>query len=259
MKNHIEPPNPLTNEEAANLKKSFSFWYHRIYLGNGMFTIDSPAYHEAVWDKLIKTLPKDLRGASVLDIGCNAGYFSIQLKLQNAGRVLGIEAWEDYFKQAEICKKIWGLDIEYRFLDAHQIGSIKERFDLVIFAGLLYHLKNPLAVLELAGGICDDAILVETEIIPEDSRNCIFVGQGRYGEIRVQECHKGFMKFIEADELNGDGSNWWVPDTECVMGMLRTAGFKHFSAPLYLTERRLVLAASKKSESIVKLGAINSQ
>ena len=64
------------------------------------------------------------------------------------------------------------------------------------------------------------------------------------------------MKLIETDELDGDGSNWWVPDAECVMGMLRIAGFTQFSTPIYQTPNRLVLAASKHRESCLDLAAI---
>ncbi|MBI5033446.1 MAG: DUF1698 domain-containing protein [Chloroflexi bacterium] len=252
-----EPPNALSREETLSLIRSFPFWYHRIYVGNGIYTLDNPALHEVVWQKLCPSLPRALDGMSVLDVGCNAGFFSIQLKLLGAGKVVGIESWEDYYKQAEWCKKIWNVDIDYRLQDAHSLDTMQEKFDLVIFAGVLYHLKNPLQVLEQMGRLCEDTIWVETEIIPEDPRNCLYVGQGTYKGIRVTACHKGFMKFIEGDELNGDPSNWWVPDTECVIGMLRTAGFKYFSAPVYVMERRLILIASKKSDSRFNLRALD--
>lgn len=253
----IEPPNAPRREDAIALVKSFPFWYHRIYLGHGVYTMDGgPAYHESVWERAKLAFPSDLKGASVLDVGCNAGYFSIQLKLRGAGQVVGIESWEDFYNQAELCRHIWNLDIEYRHTDAHQIDVIQQKFDLVVFAAILYHLKNPLYVLEQIGRVCEDAILVESEILPEAPGNCVYVRQGPFGQIAVTPCHRGMMKFIEAEELNGDVTNWWVPDTECVMGMLRTAGFKYFSAPIYMAETRVLLLASKKSHSILDLQAL---
>lgn len=56
--------------------------------------------------------------------------------------------------------------------------------------------------------------------------------------------------------MNGDGSNWWVPDTECVKGMLRVAGFTRFSSPLYMEENRLLLVASKKLVSALNLSLL---
>lgn len=255
----LEPPARYSREELLAQVRAFPFWYQRIYLGQGIYTMDNngaPAYHEHVWRRLEPTLPTNLNNASVLDVGCNAGYFAIQSKLRGAGRVVGIEFIEEFVRQAELCRQVWNLEIEYRQLGADQVSSLNEQFDLVIFTGILYHLKNPLQALEDAGKICRDAIMVETEVISEDPRNTVYVRHGPYGKAGVTARHNGFMKFIEKDELNGDGSNWWVPDTECVRAMLRTAGFKYFSDPVYMTESRLVLVASKKSDSILNLRAL---
>jgi len=163
---------------------------------------------------------------------------------------------EHFLKQAAACARIWNLDIDYRMMDAHRVADTREAFDLVVFAGVLYHLKNPLQVIEDVGQICRDAVLVESEVIADDPRNCVYVRQGPPGNVAVRPCQKGIMKFIERDELNGDGSNWWVPDAECVLGMLRTAGFKHFSVPIYLTKNRLLVAASKSEHSLLDLTAL---
>jgi tRNA (mo5U34)-methyltransferase len=251
-----EPANPPSQEALTALIHSFAWWYHRIYLGRGVYTLDRPTLADEVWHRLKTTLPDHLQNASVLDIGCNAGYFAILLKLRGAGRVLGLEPWEEYFKQAEACLRVWDLDIEYRQTDAHRLDEIQEAFDIVVFTGVLYHLKNPLGVLEEVGRVCRDAVIVETEVIPEDPRNVIYVRQGPRGQVRVTACHKGMMKFIERDELNNDGSNWWVPDTECVLAMLRTAGFEYFSRPVYITPNRLTLIASKQQQSILDLQAL---
>jgi tRNA (mo5U34)-methyltransferase len=189
-------------------------------------------------------------------VGCNAGYFALQTKWRNAGRVVGIEPIDDYLRQARFCSQIWGQDIEYRQLDAHQLDQIHEPFDLVIFTGILYHLKNPLQVLEEAGRLCRDAILIETEVLAPDADNRVFARMGPRMQMKLTECRRGMMKFVERDEVNGDGSNWWIPDTECVMGMLRTAGFTHFSLPYYLGGTRLLLAASKTANSVLNLAAL---
>jgi hypothetical protein len=101
--------------------------------------------------------------------------------------------------------------------------------------------------------MCTDAILLETECIPDDPRNCIVVRQGV--PAMPQPTHRGVMKFLETTELNGDPTNWWVPDLECVRGMLRTAGFVHISRPVVLHETRLLLVASRKQDSILDLEA----
>ncbi len=250
----IEPPNAPGREKTLAIVHSFAFWYHRIYLGNGIYTLEpGPSFPEIVWHKFCPAFPDNLQGASILDIGCNAGYFSIQAKLRGAGRVVGLESISDYLKQAEICREIWGVDIEYMALDAHQLDTLNEQFDIVIFTGILYHLKNPLQVLENVGLVCRDAVIVETEVISENNKNVVYVRQGQLGQTKVMACTQGIMKFVEKNELNGDGSNWWVPDTECVKGMLRTAGFKYFSKPYYSSENRLLLIAAKNEYSTLDL------
>jgi tRNA (mo5U34)-methyltransferase len=158
-----------------------------------------------------------------------------------------------YLRQARYIAKIWDLDIEYRQGDAHQLPAIGEKFDLVVFAGTLYHLKNPFAVIEDIAKVCTDTVILETEVISPNDESVIYCRLGPPGNVATRPAHSGFMKFIESTELNGDPSNWWVPDTECVKAMLRASGFNCFSTPLYPSEGRLVLVATKRKESLATL------
>ena len=143
------------------------------------------------------------------------------------------------------------MDIEYRFIDAHNIGQIDEEFDLMMFTGVLYHRKNPLLVLEEIGRLCRDAVIIESEVIPKDPRNLLMTRLGPLGDIKLTPTTIGFMKFYERDELNGDMSNWWAPDIECLLGMLRMAGFKCFSRPTYRAPSRIQLIATKNEQSML--------
>ena len=248
-----EPKFPPTPDESHALIERFPHWYHRIYLGNGVYTLGGRGFHEDVWACFESALPPTMSGLSVLDVGTNAGYFALQAKLRSAKHVVATEFESIFLEQAEAIRQIWGVDIDYRLMDAHDIGKLNQTFDIVVFAGILYHLKHPLQVLEALGNMCRDAILVETECIVEDSRNCVVVRQGRPAE--PQLAHKGIMKFVEHTELNGDPSNWWVPDVECVMGMLRTAGFVYLSRPVMLQPYRLCMVASKKEGSLLDFDA----
>lgn len=244
----LEPPNPPSPTEADDFIKRQPFWYHRIYLGNGIYTMPA-TFPDQVWALIKPAFPADLQGASMLDVGCNAGFFSILAKLRGAGRILGIESVDFFHAQAEYIRDIWQMDIEYRLMDAHDIRLIDETFDLVMFAGILYHLKNPLQVLEDIGRRCHDAIVVETEVIPEDPRNVVIARVGGRGQAKLAPTTKGIMKFYERNELNDDDSNWWAPDTECLLGMLRVAGFKYFSRPIYHMPGRILLIATKREQS----------
>jgi tRNA (mo5U34)-methyltransferase len=251
----VEPPHPPDRESLIALVNSFPYWYQRIYLGQGVYTLPTLQLHNYVWRAVETMLPEGFQGASVLDVGTNAGYFCIQAKLKGAGRVVGVDFDDRYLKQAEACRAIWKLDIDYRQadIDQLQLHTLGQRFDVVLFTGILYHLKNPLGVLEQVAGLCNDAIVVETEVISPAHRNIVHVRQGPFGRTVVTPCTSGFMKFIEKDELNGDSSNWWVPDEACVLGMLRTAGFKYFSQPRYLGETRMLVVATQQPQSIFRI------
>lgn len=190
--------------------------------------------------------------ASVLYVGTNAGYFPIELKKIGAGRVVGMESVDEFVKQADQIKKIYKLkDVEYLKLDAHQTNKVNGLFDIVVFTGILYHLKNPLQVLENVAKKCKDVILIETEAIPEKPTGYVYARQGF--PPKLEKCPMGYMKFFEDKSLNNDGSNWWAPDTECLKGMLRTAGFNFFSKPYFIAETRLMLVATKNRSSIADL------
>jgi tRNA (mo5U34)-methyltransferase len=176
MQEQIEPPNPLPADMARAWMKSLGFWYQRLYLGNGVWTHDDgPAYHELVWDKFQPALPKTFSGLSVLDVGCNAGYFTLQSKLRGAKKVVGTDFISSFIEQAKGAAKVWGVNIDYHLIDVHNIQYlVPGKFDIVWFCGILYHLEN-LQVLRMVGNMCTDAILVETEFIPDNPRNCLVV------------------------------------------------------------------------------------
>lgn len=247
------PLNPLTTKQAERFIKSYSYWYQRIDIGNGKFTMEiGPAFHEMVWEKFKPIFPNKLNGASVLDIGTNAGYFPIEFKKIGAGYTVGLEFIDEFIDQARKIKKIYGLtNIDYFKMDAHEVYKLKGKFDIVIFTGILYHLKNPLQVIEEVAKKCNDVILIETEAIPLNKSSIAWARDGFPPKLVKHKV--GLMKFIEGDKLNKDPTNWWIPDTECVKGMLRTGGFKYFSEPYFIDKTRLMIAATKEKKSLVNL------
>ena len=246
-------PSAASPDEARAFIARFPHWYQNIHLGSGIYTIGKLTHHELVWAEFERALPANLGGASVLDIGTNAGYFALQMKRRAAGYVLGTELVAIYLEQAREISRFWNVDIDYREMDAHAVLGLDRQFEVVVFAGIMYHLKNPLQVIEDLGRLSSDAILLETEFAPDDPHNRIMANQGR--PVQMTPMRTGFMKFIERRELNDDPSNWWIPDLECINGMLRTAGFVHISRPVVYHGCRVLLVASKKADSILNIEA----
>lgn len=210
-------------------------WFQNIDLGRGVRTApdhflgDYPAFK---FRRFADAIPADLEGRSVLDIGCNAGFYSIEMKKRGAGRVLGIDSDDRYLDQARLASQTLGFpDIEYRNLSVYDVGALGEKFDLVIFMGVLYHLRHPLLALDLVREhVAGEMMLFQT------------MQQGTEAVLQVPEDHPFHkpgttqppdyfdnpayprMHFIER-EFAHDWTNWWAPNAACSQAMLRAAGF----------------------------------
>jgi len=210
-------------------------WFHNIDLGGGLTT--APAhflgdYPGAKFARFGHVVPDDLTGKSVLDIGCNAGFYSVEMKRRGAARVLGIDSDDRYLAQARFATEALGFDgVEFANLSVYDVAQIGERFDLVIFMGVLYHLRHPLLALDLIREhVAGDMMLFQTlqqgsdEVadVPEDHP---FFMPGTYTPPPYFD-EPGYpkMHFIER-EFSGDWTNWWAPNAACSQAMLRSAGF----------------------------------
>ena len=100
-------------------------WFHNINL-NGVWTAPDHFlgdYPGAKFRRFASGLPEDLSGKSVLDIGCNAGFYSIEMKQRGAERVLGIDSDDRYLAQAQLASEALGFDdIEFAKLDVYDGG-----------------------------------------------------------------------------------------------------------------------------------------
>src|SRR5437763_6412909 len=125
-------------------------WFHNLNLHGvptapNHFLGDFPSIK---WRKICSDIPTDLQGASVLDIGCNAGFYSIEMKRRGAGRVLGIDTDERYLNQARFAAQTLGLQIEFERRSVYEVDAVDGTFDYVLFMGVFYHLRYPLLALD---------------------------------------------------------------------------------------------------------------
>jgi tRNA (mo5U34)-methyltransferase len=162
----------------------------------------------------------------VLDIGCNAGFYSMEMKRRGANRVLGIDFDEDYLAQARFAAEVEGLEIEFRQLSVYDVGALGERFDIVFFIGVLYHLRHPLLALDLIHEhVADDLLVFQSmqrgsdEILPLQP-DYEFWDKAIFEEPGYPKLH-----FIE-HSYSHDNTNWWAPNRACSAAMLRAAGFR---------------------------------
>ena len=209
-------------------------WFHNIDLG-GIRTAPEHFLGNYPADKFARfasILPHDLTGKSVLDIGCNAGFYSVEMKRRGAARVVGIDSDDRYLAQARLATQALGFtDVEFRNLSVYDVAALGERFDLVIFMGVLYHLRHPLLALDLIREhVAGDMMLFQTlqqgspqvDEVPEDHP---FYDPGTFRPPAYFDS-PGYPKlhFIER-KFSGDWTNWWAPNAAASQAMLRAAGF----------------------------------
>ena len=220
-------------------------WFHNLHL-NGIQTAPNHFlgdYPEVKFAGFRHALPADLTGKTVLDIGCNAGFYSLEMKKRGADRVLGIDTDEHYLRQARFAAQIQGVDIEFRQLAVWDVGALGETFDLVIFMGVLYHLRHPLLALDLIHEhVAGDLLLFQS--MQRGSRDVAPLKPDYDFNAPAPFDDPGFpkMHFIE-HRYSHDETNWWIPNRACVEAMLRSSGFAIESQPedeVYLCRSRPV-------------------
>src|ERR671939_1694533 len=144
-------PLSFTRDEIEQRIAELAPWFHNLDL-NGVKTAPDHFlgdYPAVKWRRFAHAIPADLSGKSVLDIGCNAGFYSLEMKRRGAERVVGIDFDEQYLAQARFAAEVAGVEIEFKKLSVYDVQQLGERFDVVIFMGVLYHLRHPLLALDL--------------------------------------------------------------------------------------------------------------
>lgn len=241
-RNGKQPAKVLLMNQITEQIQSLGKWFHNINL-NGVQTAPDHFlgdYPNVKFQSFAHAIPTDLRGKTVLDIGCNAGFYSIEMKRRGAERVLGIDSDEQYLTQARFAAKTLDVDIEFRNMSVYDVASLGEKFDIVIFMGVFYHLRHPLLALD----ILYDSVVKDVLIFQSMQRGVPHVEPVKedydFWDMEMFE-RAGFpqMYFIE-HRYSNDPTNWWIPNRAAMEAMLRSSGFQIKEQPekeVYICQR----------------------
>jgi tRNA (mo5U34)-methyltransferase len=232
----------FTTEDIRLRVEQLKPWFHNLELGGvrtapAHFLGDYPAVK---WRRFSQAIEPHVEGHTVLDIGCNAGFYCIEMKRMGATRVLGIDSDEDYLRQARFAAEVNELDIEFRHLSVYDLGAIKETFDIVLFMGVLYHLRHPLLALDLIHEHVASNLLVFQSM--QRGSAVVDVPNADYDFWEDDHfLHPGYPKlhFVE-QRYADDPTNWWIPNRACAEAMLRSSGFEialHPEDEVYICRR----------------------
>jgi tRNA (mo5U34)-methyltransferase len=198
-------------------------WWHSFDLPDGtrIRGVNSVEYMQLRLSQF--PIAEDLTGKRVLDIGTWDGWFAFEMERRGA-EVLAIDVWDNpRFHQMH---STLGSSVEHRIMDVYDLSPERVgRFDVVLFLGVLYHLKHPLLALERVCSVTTDLAAVDSFVLQERHRPDADVDT------------RPIMEFYEADEFGGQTDNWVGPSVPCLLAFCRTAGFAR-------VELRSVLADS---------------
>ena len=220
-------------DEIQRRVRELGDWFHNLDL-NGVQTAPDHFlgdYPRVKWERFADAIPSDLRGRTVLDIGCNAGFYSIEMKRRGADRVVAVDSDPRYLAQARLAAEITETDIIFRELSVYQLPQLEERFDIVLFMGVLYHLRYPLLALDILHQHATRDLLVFQSMLRGSAEVKSFSADYDFNETsHFDDPAYPRMYFIE-ERYAGDPTNWWIPNRACAEGMLRASGFEIIDHP----------------------------
>jgi tRNA (mo5U34)-methyltransferase len=209
-------------------------WFHNLHLPDGTQTAPNHRFGDFPrfkWQQVAGAIPQDLRGWSALDIGCNAGFYSIELARRGA-HVLGLDVEPLYLRQARWAAKQCGLARAVEFVEGnvYELINWRRSFDLVWFTGVFYHLRYPTLALDLVRSVTGRMMMFQSMTMPGE--RAAAVPRDLPLDERAAMLDEGWpkMAFIEK-RLADDATNWWAPNHACVEALLRSAGFAVLSRP----------------------------
>jgi len=209
-------------------------WFHNLHLPNGEQTApEHPLgdFPTVKWRQIEPCIAADLAGWRVLDVGCNAGFYSFELARRGA-QVTALDIDPRYLAQARWAVCEYGLQerIEFRQASVYELARSREEFDLVWFLGVLYHLRHPLLALDILRRVTRRQLVLQTLTMPGEEALAAPESVGLFERAWLLRPGWPRMAFIERS-LENDPTNWWAPDRACVEAMLRSAGFRVNARP----------------------------
>ncbi|MCP4659634.1 MAG: DUF1698 domain-containing protein [bacterium] len=193
-----------------------SYWFQKIELDPDLIT---PGWSDPRNEKLPWfALPEDCSELRVLDIGCAEGFFSFEAERRGAREVVAIDSFPESVRRFNICRAALGSRATAYLcnvydLDPRSFGT----FDLVLFYGVLYHLRHPLLALEKILSVCTGSLRLQTAIYEDPA----------VSEIPMAKFHPRGLESGPDPEGKPlfDPTIFWLPNRECVKALVDAAGF----------------------------------
>jgi tRNA (mo5U34)-methyltransferase len=203
-------------------------WHHRIEVAPGVWTPglqDTPAVLERIG------MPEDLSGMRVLDVGARDGFFTFEAERRGAREVVALDNESPHRTGFAIAAGLLDSKATYVTENVYSLSPERYgRFDLVLFLGVIYHLRHPLLGLDRIHDVCspEALLLLETHMIDEGLVDR--AGEWRrLADFDPELASIPIAQYYPADTLGSDSTSQWAPNRVALEGWLRGSGFDPIS------------------------------
>ncbi|MGC2412255.1 MAG: methyltransferase domain-containing protein [Stellaceae bacterium] len=158
-----------------------------------------------------------MSGMRVLDIGCAEGFFSFEAARRGAKEVIAIDSFPDSVRRFNICRAAFdsraaAFRTNVYDLSLRGFGT----FDLVMFFGVLCHLRNPILALEKIFSVCSQTLLLQRDGFEDPA----------IGDQSMERFYPFGIESGPPESRSWDPTVFWVPNGACVRAMLEHVGFE---------------------------------
>jgi tRNA (mo5U34)-methyltransferase len=196
-------------EAEAFLEQTAFIWHQSWEVVPGVRT---PGVHDIdlLWHEA--GLPENLEGRTVLDVGTTNGGAAFLAEQRGASRVVAVDLFDPAHFGFDALSAFLESDATYVRASVYELATVLggEQFDIVLFWGVLYHLRHPLLALDQVRALAREEVYIETALsdgtLPPDARS------------------EALVSYFRKDEFAGDSSNWFVPTLRALNDWCESSG-----------------------------------